>query len=485
VVVTNTGTTNMTVTGVQADPPFAVSGFKSTLLIPGGSANVPLTFTGTVPGSFKGLLLISYDVLQPNGVSLSGVVSPPTSLAVSTFYTLPAGTVGSPYIANLQASGGTPPYAWAATGGSLPAGVSLSTSGSLTGTISSSAKGQGYLFTAQVTDSSSPPLSAKRSLTLPVTRSSGAACNNITTNIVGTGTPITALNDLGTGIYLGSQGGLYPNGSNVRPASFDAAGVAIAQSIHPLDGNGNSDPNGKYAIISIGESNTSETYDQFMIDANADPLKDSHLVLVRGAQPRAGAAKFADPNDGVWNPIFQFYLPQAGVTANQVVAAWVESVDRISGQQPPFPQDMTALQSEYESIARNLHSKFPNIKLVYYTSKFYDGYGTGIANAIYPEPFAFESGFAVKWAIQDQINGNANLNWDPSKGPVMAPWMSWAAYDWANGLLARSDGLTWSCRDVMSDGVHPSPLHGMEKDANFLLNFFKTDDTTAPWFVAP
>ena len=485
VVVTNTGTANMTVTGVQADPPFAVSGFKSTLLIPGGSANVPLTFTGTVPGSFKGLLLISYDVLQPNGVSLSGVVSPPTSLAVSTFYTLPAGTVGSPYIANLQASGGTPPYAWAATGGSLPAGVSLSTSGSLTGTISSSAKGQGYLFTAQVTDSSSPPLSAKRSLTLPVTRSSGAACNNITTNIVGTGTPITALNDLGTGIYLGSQGGLYPNGSSVRPASFDAAGVAIAQSIHPLDGNGNSDPNGKYAIISIGESNTSETYDQFMIDANADPLKDSHLVLVRGAQPRAGAAKFADPNDGVWNPIFQFYLPQAGVTANQVVAAWVESVDRISGQQPPFPQDMTALQSEYESIARNLHSKFPNIKLVYYTSKFYDGYGTGIANAIYPEPFAFESGFAVKWAIQDQINGNANLNWDPSKGQVMAPWMSWAAYDWANGLLARSDGLTWSCRDVMSDGVHPSPLHGMEKDANFLVNFFKTDDTTAPWFVAP
>ncbi len=67
----------------------------------------------------------------------------------------------------------------------------------------------------------------------------------------------------------------------------------------------------------------------------------------------------------------------------------------------------------------------------------------------------------------------------------MAPWMSWAAYDWANGLLARSDGLTWSCQDVMSDGVHPSPLHGTEKDANILLNFFKTDDTTTPWFLAP
>jgi len=163
----------------------------------------------------------------------------------------------------------------------------------------------------------------------------------------------------------------------------------------------------------------------------------------------------------------------------------VESVDRISGQQPPFPADMTTLQSEYESIAQNLYAKFPNIKLVYFTSKFYDGYGTGVADSIYPEPFGFESGFAVKWAIQDQINGNANLNWDPNVGPVMAPWMSWAQYDWANGLLARSDGLTWSCRDVMSDGVHPSPLFGMEKDANLLLNFFKSDDTTTPWFLAP
>jgi len=31
------------------------------------------------------------------------------------------------------------------------------------------------------------------------------------------GTPITALNDLGTGIYLGSQGGLYPNAAAFAP----------------------------------------------------------------------------------------------------------------------------------------------------------------------------------------------------------------------------------------------------------------------------
>jgi hypothetical protein len=485
VTITNTGTTNVTMTSATADPPFAVKAFKSTQLVPGGSAHLSVTFAPSAVGAFTNVLVISYDVLRPTGMSLSGTATPAQKMGIATFATLPAVTLGSGYIDVLQAAGGVLPYAWTITRGVLPTGLSLVSDGHITGTVASSNKATGYVFTATASDSNSPPATASRIMTLPVTKPSGANCNNITTNIGGTSTPITPLTDLGTGVYLGSEGGLYPNGSNVRPSAFDASGVAIAQSIQPLDANGNPDPNGKYALISIGESNTSETYSQFLTDANADPAKNSHLILVRGAQPRAGAAKFADPNDGVWNPIFQFYLPQAGVTANQVVAAWVESVDRIFGHQPPFPQDMAALQSEYESIARNLFSKFPNIKLVYYTSKFYDGYGTGVSDSIYPEPFGFESGFAVKWAIQDQINGNANLNWDPNIGPVMAPWMSWAYYGWANGLLPRSDGVTWSCQDMMSDGVHPSPLHGREKDANFLLNFLKSDTTTTPWFLAP
>src|SRR6516165_1872985 len=38
----------------------------------------------------------------------------------------------------------------------------------------------------------------------------------------GTG-PSTPLNDLGTGFYNGQEGGLYPNGTDVRPASMEAA----------------------------------------------------------------------------------------------------------------------------------------------------------------------------------------------------------------------------------------------------------------------
>jgi len=293
---------------------------------------------------------------------------------------------------------------------------------------------------------------------------------------------MTALNDLGSDTYLGAQGGLYPGGSNARPAYNDDAGLAIANSIQPLDANGNPDPNGRYGLISIGESNTSNTYAQFTINANADPSKNSHLVIVKGAQPTAPAAKFADPDNGVWNAIFQFFLPQVGLTANQVVAAWVQAVNAFPTGK--FPDDMVQEQSQLESIARNLHNKFPNLKMTYFTSKFYDGYDNGLKNPRYPEPYAYETGFAVKWVIEDQIDGDPTMNYDPDGGDVMAPWVTWGPYEWANGMLGRNDGLVWTCQDMTADGVHPAKPAGWEKDANVVLNFFKSDNTTAPWFLA-
>ena len=122
-----------------------------------------------------------------------------------------------------------------------------------------------------------------------------------------------------------------------------------------------------------------------------------------------------------------------------------------------------------------MHTKFTNLKLAYFTSKFYDT-ATIIAypHPRYPEPYAYETGFAVKWSIQDQIDGDPALNYDPDEGTVKAPWMTWGPYEWSNGLLGRNDGLIWTCQDMTSDGVHPSRPGGWEKDANIILNFFKT-----------
>ena len=67
---------------------------------------------------------------------------------------------------------------------------------------------------------------------------------------------IIPLTDLGTGSYQSKQGGLYSGGFNVRPATHEAAGLALAQAIQPRDGNGIPDStNGTIGVIAVGISN--------------------------------------------------------------------------------------------------------------------------------------------------------------------------------------------------------------------------------------
>ena len=77
------------------------------------------------------------------------------------------------------------------------------------------------------------------------------------------------------------------------------------------------------------------------------------------------------------------------------------------------------------------------------------------------------------------------LNFDLLKGPVKAPWLSWAAYLWTNGSKPRSDGVFFVYEDFRdNDHMHESPA-GQQKVGHLLLQFFKTDPTTKPWFVRP
>jgi hypothetical protein len=51
-------------------------------------------------------------------------------------------------------------------------------------------------------------------------------------------------------------------------------------------------------------------------------------------------------------------------------------------------------------------------------------------------------------------------------------------------MTPRSDGLTYSCSDFVSDGTHPAPGGARDKVAQMLLDFFKTDSTARPWFLS-
>ncbi|MGC1372774.1 MAG: choice-of-anchor D domain-containing protein, partial [Candidatus Sulfotelmatobacter sp.] len=483
--IANTGTASFTVEAVYADPPFTVSGFSGqpTTLVPGGTIPVQVTFTPSNQSTFNGTLVVTSDILPPKGATLSGAGTPPTALAVTTYPTLQSATQGFAYNVQLNGAGGKQPLTWSlANGSSLPRGLVLSSQGRISGTLGSSVAPGNYSFTVSVADSSPRLQTATVVLTLPVGAPTGSACGNISWNVAESPTPLTDLIDLGAGTYYGVQGGLYLNGSNVMPPSHDSDGVGFAQAIQPLDANGNPDPNGKYALLLIGMSCALDTSLQFIQDATAEPTLNPNLVFVPGAMLGANASNWADPTFGGWVDVMDFFLPQQGMTANQVVAAWVLTTDgHIQGT---FPDDMTNLQSEYESIAQNLHSFFPNLKMAFYSSRFYGAYGNGQPNDASPEPYAYESGFAVRGVITDQLNGVPSMNYNPANGPVMAPWVAWADYDWANGLRARNDGFAWSCQDFDLGGEHTS-TQGSEKDANLMLNFFRSDDATVPWFLAP
>jgi len=483
VTVTNTGTTTMQVLSVLVAPPFSDSGFSATTLAPGQSTSFSVGFSPTATATFATSLMLTYDVLPANGVDLTGSGTAATALGITTFDVLPGAVQGAAYSAPLTAAGGTPSYQWTIPAGSkLPSGLGLSSSGVISGTVASNARINLDTFLVQAQDSAVPPATVTKQFTIPVNKPTGATCNNILWDITGTNTPIVPIDVLGTGTYLGSEGGLYPNGSNVDPSDHDAYGVGLAQQIQPLDANGNPDPNGKEVLLLFGESAVHLESTQIVQQGDAVPNKNPSLVIVNGAQGDGTAAAFSDPGSSFWITVINNILPNAKVDANQVVAAWLEPTDSITSG--IFPSDVSLLQTQIEETAQNVLTKFPNVKLLYLSSRIYGGYSNGLSHLINPEPYAYETGFAVKWAIQDQLDGDPALNFNPANGPVLAPWMAWGPYYWGNGLIPRPDSLVWSCPDLVPDGTHPS-TQGVQKVATEWLSFFTTNDTTVPWFLAP
>src|SRR2546423_823193 len=118
-----------------------------------------------------------------------------------------------------------------------------------------------------------------------------------------TNTGFVPINDLGPGLYLGQyQGGLYVGGTNTMPVAHAADGVNHAAAIVPREINGNPSPAGKFALISIGMSNTTQewcngtnsappTSWSFMGKAAASSaVNHSTLAIVNGAASGKSAA---------------------------------------------------------------------------------------------------------------------------------------------------------------------------------------------------
>lgn len=289
-----------------------------------------------------------------------------------------------------------------------------------------------------------------------------------------TSTGLTPLSDLLGGTYNGEAGGLYAGG-NARPAAHDAAGLELARRIGPLDASGNASPGGRYALVSIGMSNTTQEFSVFRQQAQADTSRDPRLVIVDGAQGGMTASNWSQPGCACWTTLTD-RLRSSGVSDSQVAVTWVKLAN--AGPSAGWPQETVVLRDQTATVLRMLKARFPNLLLAYLSSRIYAGYATTGLN---PEPYAYESGFAVKWVIDSQIRGTGNLDFSAASGT--APWLSWGPYLWADGLRPRSDGLTWACADLADDGTHPS-TSGRAKVADLLLQFVRTDRTAREWYLA-
>jgi hypothetical protein len=295
--------------------------------------------------------------------------------------------------------------------------------------------------------------------------------------------------------YKGLPGGLYP-GSNDPPPAHAAEGVSRAQTVEPVDTAGNASAAGKYVLLSVGIGNAAQEF----CSANGAPPCDSWtfagqaaadqgvnhgtLAIVNGAASGQTADTWESPTAPNYDRIRDTRLSPLGLSEKQVQVVWLKVASSAPGDSLPNPDaDAYVLERRMGNIVRALRTRYLTLKLVLVSSRIWGGYSTVAADG---EPYAYESGFAVKWLVQAQIDQMAagavqdtvagNLDYHSA-----APWIGWGPYLWAYGNLVRSDGLNWLHSDFQTDGFSPSQS-GEQKVGEQLMGFLSLQRFTRCWF---
>lgn len=339
---------------------------------------------------------------------------------------------------------------------------------------------------------------AEGSATVTASSGSASATTEVTVRAVATTTdtllpvPLTAMAGI---TYKGFAGGLYPDGNDMPAAHLQAAMDASAR-IEPLDVSGQPDPAGAYVLLSIGMSNATQEFCSwssgypcdpwtFTGQALADPdVAQTGLEIVNGAASGQVALDWGSPSHPNYDRVLTDHLQPRGLSEEQVQAVWVKTANPLPDVAlPDAGADAYYLESLLGDVARALDSRYPNLQMVFFSSRIYAGYATVNLN---PEPYAYESGYSIKWLIEAQIEQEATGQVDDRSGDLAlgtsAPWLGWGPYIWADGATPNPDGLTWLPGDLESDGTHPSQS-GEEKVGSWLLDFFKTRAYTVSWFL--
>lgn len=281
-------------------------------------------------------------------------------------------------------------------------------------------------------------------------------------------TGLVPLTEVGRRSYLGAPGGLYPGQSNTPPPAHLDFGRAMSSRVEPRTSAGVVDGSGKIVLLSIGMSNLAAETSKLLAMVSTDPIRNRSLTVVNGALHGASCEEIDATDAPYWTHVAERLAGQ-NATPLQVQVVWLKAASRSN---EPFPEGARRLHTSLRRIGRILETSFPNLALIYLSSRVFAGYSSTLLN---PEPFAYQSGFAAKWLIEDQIRGD---------GPVgRACWLGWGPYLWADGMTPRAgDGLSWTPSDFQEDGTHPSE-QGAVKVARMMLDFLRADPTASAWYL--
>lgn len=287
------------------------------------------------------------------------------------------------------------------------------------------------------------------------------------------------IDELGTAFYMGHQGGLYPNGSNVMPAAFLADATAMAKAIQPLDKSGKPDANGKIGFITIGASTVamfSKGLEDMVPEAKG---VNGNLTFVNCGIGGQDLSDIMDPTANYWKAI-DGRLAESGLDFNQVQVIWFQE-DNLRNRDNGFETRANKLADEFAFMARFCKERYPNLKLFYVSGRHTTEFMPAEGKDKHREPKAYINGWACKILIERQIAGDAGLAF---KGEdAVAPLILWGPYFWTQGDKPRADGYTWNTTLVSHDGVHPTDL-GIKRVAKDLVDFWMTDPVSQQWFLS-
>lgn len=288
--------------------------------------------------------------------------------------------------------------------------------------------------------------------------------------------PIT---DLGTDYFHGLQGGLYPGGSNVRPAAHLDACIAHVSAIEPKDSSGNFDENGKIVMLGIGASNPMTEFQRFInFSEDYEPVNDQ-LEIVNACVGGVGIQKMYDITENYWvNVVGQ--LMDLGLSVEQVQVVWIEQ-ENTSAFDTTFPAAPNTLVTDFRYLLEVLRQLFPNLQICYVSARAYAGYADPDVNSGLLYPRDYFNGWAIKFLVEKVINLAPGYITDGAGTNI--PMVTWGTYHWSDGSTPNADGLFLDCEiDVGEDGLHLSGL-GEYKMGQKLFEFFKTDETAAYWYL--